>query len=166
MCPEIGAPVERIESTPAVSDASTKAKAADAAKPAKAAKTTKSGKAADAVKPAKAGKPSKVDKPAKAEKSVKTDKVGTGGRVTTTNLTPAERRTMLLKAMKKLGATSAGAARTADEIAKKSGLTRFDVYGLCYHSHPLVTDKLVKIAKIEGVHGLSYYLTASGLKAE
>ena len=103
-------------------------------------------------------KPKKV-----AKKSVTTEKAV---RTTTPGLDLAKRTASLLTAMKKLGAVSAGTARTADEIAGKSGLTRFDVYGLCYHAHPLVVDGLVKIAKMEGVRGLSYYLTAKGVKAE
>jgi hypothetical protein len=67
--------------------------------------------------------------------------------------------------MRKLGARDPDTARTADELAAKSGLTRFDVYGQLYHTHRLATGGYVKQVQVEGVKGLSYYLTAKGLKA-
>lgn len=102
-----------------------------------------------------------------AKKAVKkTVKKADKSRTTTEGLTVEERQTQLIKAMKKSGANSAGTACTAKVLAEKAGLTEFDVYCLCYHKNQLVTNGLVKIAKLEGVRGLSYYLTVKGSKTE
>jgi hypothetical protein len=151
MCPEI----QKEESTtaaaavtaPAVKPKTKKA----AAKVASKVKKTADPKA----KAAKKGLP-KVAKKA-------TEKVN---RTATKGTTPAERTVSLLRAMRQLGATSVGTARPSADLAKKAGLTKFDVYGLCYHTHSLVVDGLVKIVKMEGTRGLSYYLTAKGVKAK
>ncbi len=76
-----------------------------------------------------------------------------------------ERRRMVVKALRKMRATSAGTAKTATEIAAKCGLSRFDVYGQLYHTHKLQTDGFVKQIKDEGARELGYYLTAKGEKA-
>lgn len=78
---------------------------------------------------------------------------------------PAERRWAIVSAMKSLGATNALSAKTADEIAKKSGLTRFDVYGHLYHTRQLQVEGYAKQVSHEEVRGLSYHLTAKGAKA-
>ena len=76
-----------------------------------------------------------------------------------------ERRLAVVVALRKLGALSEKMARTADDVAAKSGLTRFDVYGQFYHTHRLQTEGYVKQCEVDGVRGLSYYLTAKGAKA-
>jgi hypothetical protein len=77
----------------------------------------------------------------------------------------SERRQKFLSCLKKRGATSAGTAIPGTALAKALGFTNYDVYMLGYKTSPLIVDGLVKVAKMEDVHGLSYYLTAKGLKA-
>lgn len=125
--------------------------AVEAAKPKATAKKTPT----KAAKP----KPKAIAKPVKAvAKAPKVRAIGD------TDAPVAERRQIVVRAMIKMGATGATSARTADEISAKSGLTRFDVYGLLYHTNELQKSGYAKQAQLEGVRGLSYYLTAKGAK--
>jgi len=83
-----------------------------------------------------------------------------------TDMSPTQRRLAVIKAMRKIGAVSATTAATADLLAEKSGLTRFDVYGQLYHANPLQKNGFVKQVQVEGVRGLSYHLTAKGQKSD
>lgn len=74
----------------------------------------------------------------------------------------AERRVAFLKMLKKLGATSAAAARSKTEIAAKLGYGEYDVYCLGYHKYPLAVNGLVKSATHEE-GGLAFYITVKGL---
>lgn len=82
-----------------------------------------------------------------------------------TDKSVGERRLAVVIALRKMGATSEKAARTADELAAKTGLSRFDVYGQLYHTHKLQKEGFARQCEVEGVRGLSYYLTAKGAKA-
>lgn len=114
--------------------------------------------AAKAAKPA-AKKPAvaKVKAAAKVEKPGRT----TGA----TGKSAGERRLLIVKVLRKMGAVSPGSARTAEDVAAKCGLTRFDVYGQLYHTHKLQAEGFARQVETEGVRGLTYYLTAKGVKA-
>lgn len=91
-------------------------------------------------------------------------KVGNSGK------SPAERRLVVVKAMRRMKATSTTNAVTAERLAKATGLTKFDVYGQLYHTHPLQTGEFVRQHREEAANGglgrtLYYYLTAKGVKA-
>ena len=83
---------------------------------------------------------------------------------------PGERKTALVKVMRKLGATGATSSRTIPVLAEATGYTQFDVYGLLRgtsgkaDSGPrcLVATGHVKAADTE--EGLAFYLTAKGQK--
>ena len=77
-----------------------------------------------------------------------------------------ESRIAVVKAMRKLKATEAGKARSADEISKVSGVEPKKVKLHCdvYRGNELVQQGFVKSIKLEGERSLSYYLTASGRK--
>jgi outer membrane biosynthesis protein TonB len=107
MCPEIGAPVERTESTPAVSDAQAKAVKAD--KPVKSVKAAKPAKAVKADKPVKSVKAAKAE--VKADKPVKSVKAA-----------KAE-----VKADKPVKSVKAAKAEVKAEKAKKDGLRKSQV---------------------------------------
>lgn len=80
---------------------------------------------------------------------------------------PAEtRRRELVKLLKKLGATSPTTARPVQYLAEKIGYTRYDVYCLVYHKYQLGVTGIVKTVQLEGVRGLSAYLTAKGAKID
>lgn len=107
-----------------------------------------------------------VAKPAPKAKAK--SKAGEGESRRTVNGTDksvGERRLAVVIALRKMGATGEKAARTADELAAKTGLSRFDVYGQLYHTHKLQKEGFAKQCEVEGVRGLSYYLTAKGFKA-
>lgn len=89
-----------------------------------------------------------------------------GRSVGETDKTPAQRRMAVIKAMRGLGAVSATTSVTADRLATKCGMTRFDVYGQLYHTNHLQRDGFVKQVQMEGVRGLSYHLTAKGQKTD
>lgn len=80
------------------------------------------------------------------------------------DLSVVDRRWAVVRAMKALRATNGSDARTSDQIAAKSGLTRFDVVGMLYHAHLLQVGGYAKQVKHEGDQSLSYYLTAKGQK--
>lgn len=80
--------------------------------------------------------------------------------------TPAERRLIVVKAMRKLGAVGATSSVTAAILVEKTGLTPYDVYCLLYKHYPLQVGGFVKQVQVEGVRGLSYHLTAKGQKTD
>jgi hypothetical protein len=86
-------------------------------------------------------------------------------RETTPGLTGEQKRTMVLRALKQMGATGSMEAKSKAQIAVKAQLTEFDVYCACYHKNPLQATGLVKAAEHEDVRGLCYYVTAKGLKS-
>ena len=86
-------------------------------------------------------------------------------RATTPGLTYAQKRSKVLSALKRLGATSSKSDKSSAEIAKSASLTPFDVYCACYHANPLSTEGLVAQTEYEGERGLRYYLTSKGVKA-
>lgn len=79
----------------------------------------------------------------------------------------SEKRVTIVKAMRKLGATSAATAKSAAAIAEKAGCKVSDVKHYCYYKQQLVQYGFVKIATAESENqrGLAYYLTAAGVKA-
>ncbi len=76
------------------------------------------------------------------------------------------RRIALVKLMKKLGAGSPATARSLPDLAEKLGYTNHDVYVLVFHQYPLVEEKFVQSAKLDGQRGLAVYLTKKGQKAD
>lgn len=149
MCPEITK--SEVAEVPVTAVAEPKAPAkVMAKKPAK-----------KAVKvPAKPKKEAKKIAP-KVKKEKKDEKVDRS----MADMPVSERRKKLLSCLKKKGATNAGTAIPGTALAKALGFTNYDVYMLGYRTSPLIIDGLVKAVKMEDVHGLSYYLTAKGLKA-
>lgn len=103
-----------------------------------------------------------VKKPAKS--TTTSDEPRSTRSVGDVTLSVDQRREKVVKTMIKIGANNATSAKTADQIAAKTGFTRFDIYGLLYHTNFLAQEGYVKQVKIEGVKGLSYYLTAKGSK--
>jgi hypothetical protein len=96
---------------------------------------------------------------AKAKKAPRVDR-------SMADIPASEQRVKFCQSLKKLGATSPGTAVSGKTLAGKLGWTQYNVYLLGYRTSPLVVDGLVKSAKMEEAAGLSYYLTAKGLKAE
>jgi hypothetical protein len=81
------------------------------------------------------------------------------------DLTVDQKRVAVLKALKQMGATGATTAKSKLQVAAKSGLSGFDVYGICYHKNQLAVEGLIKQAEHQDVRGLCYYVTAKGLKS-
>ncbi len=77
-----------------------------------------------------------------------------------------DRRVALVKLLRKLGASSATAARPVPLLAEKLGYNQYDVYCLGYHKFPLAVGGFLKSVKHEGQKTVSFYLTAKGMKAE
>jgi hypothetical protein len=101
----------------------------------------------------------------KAKKTTETKKAPRVDR-SMADIPASEQRVKFCQSLKKLGATSPGTAVSGKTLAGKLGWTQYNVYLLGYRTSPLVVDGLVKSAKMEEAAGLSYYLTAKGLKAE
>lgn len=87
-------------------------------------------------------------------------------RVVESDLTPVQRRLVVVKAMRKIGATTAATSITATALAAKCGMSRFEVYGALYHTHPLQVQGFVKQVKLEDNRENSYHLTAKGIKSD
>lgn len=83
-----------------------------------------------------------------------------------TDMSPAQRRLTVIKMMRKVGAISATTSITAEQLASKTGLTKFDVYGQLYHANPLQRNGFIKQVQVESVRGLAYHLTAKGQKTD
>lgn len=79
-----------------------------------------------------------------------------------------ESRTALLKALQKLKAFSASAARSAEDLAKVSKLDVQKVKLHCdqYRGTELVAKGIVICNRVEGQRALSYHLTAKGKKTK
>lgn len=76
----------------------------------------------------------------------------------------ATRRVEFIKALRKMGATSATSAKPVSAIAAKLGYGNYDVYCLGYHKYPLAVEGYVKQCKLEDSRELHFYLTAKGQK--
>lgn len=77
-----------------------------------------------------------------------------------------DKRVLIVKTLRKLGATTAEASRPASRIAEKSGggLESYNVVRYCSDGEPLVKGGLVRKARMEGQTENTYYLTALGAR--
>jgi hypothetical protein len=110
-------------------------------------------------------KMSKTTKPVKTLKEKK-PAVTEGKDRRMADMPVSERRVKFLSCLQKKGADGPGTAISGSDLAKMLEFTEYDVYVLGYRTSPLVKNGLVKTAVIEGVRGLSYYLTAKGMKVD
>ena len=109
----------------------------------------------------KAEKPKAVKPAAKKEKTdaVKKDR-------SMSDLTPVQRATKILVAMRKIGSTNAGSAVDVAAIAKKAGLGEYEVYCAVWSKGLLQIDGYVKQVKVDGIRGAAFHLTAKGQKGD
>lgn len=71
----------------------------------------------------------------------------------------SDKKVALFKTLKVLRATSVSTAKSVKVIAEKSSLLPRDVRHYGYHAR---AGGLIEVAKIEGVTGYCFYLTAKG----
>lgn len=76
------------------------------------------------------------------------------------------KRIAVMKALRSLKATAAHSGKSADEVAKKSGLTVADVKHYLYKNQKIAKAGYIKTALLEGARDFVYYLTASGAKVD
>ena len=143
---ENSTPVQEVE---AVATPST---TATATKPAK--KSGKKAAKAAAKKPAKA---------AKAAKPASSNGEGKFGIDRDHDLPWNDKKVAIFKAMKKMGAVGATAARSAVDIAERAQVTSRDVRHYCYHAK---AAGLVGVHEMAEIRGYGFALTAKGEKID
>lgn len=79
----------------------------------------------------------------------------------------SERRTAIVKAMRKLGAVSVATAATAGAIAKQAGMGEDEVVKVkivldVYRTNELIHNGYARSVRAEGTRELHYYLTTKG----
>jgi hypothetical protein len=124
------------------------------------------------VKPSEKGKGNKGNTAPKSKPMPNGQSVHADQPVREPNWTP--RRVAVVKAMRQLGATSEDKAVTADAIAAKAAKLgapelkdRVDFVKIIldvYRTSELLHNGFAKSTRVEGVRGLSYYLTGKGVK--
>lgn len=155
----------KIEETPVTQTTTTPA-AENTAAPRKERK--KAEKKAAKSQPAKAEKKN-PKKPAPKKTSAKAEKNGKVDR-SMADVPPGERKSALVKALRKLGAVKASSVAKAQDLCKATGYTPFDVYGLVNGtsgkagSSPTCLSATGHVKVADHEDGRGYYLTAKGIK--
>lgn len=121
--------------------------------------TTKKATAKKAVAKAEVKAPKATKK--SAPKEVKEASDNEFGVARSHDLPWGDKKVSVFKALKQLKAFDLDSAKSAAEIAEKSGVTKRDVRHYCYHAHAKVSG-LVDVHNVEGVSGYSFSLTKKG----